>query len=407
MKKLIEHILGQTERAWEIQSALTAVPALGPENGGQGELEKARLVESFLAAGGVSDILRFDSSDPRVESGLRPNLAAILPGKSPRCLWLFGHLDVVPPGEGWKTDPWRACRDGDIVYGRGVEDNQQAVTGMLLLAESLKSLAITPELTLGLVFMADEECGSRHGLVHILEKASELFKKDDLYIVPDGGSPDAASIEIAEKTQLWLKFAVHGKQCHASVPQNGKNAFTVASRLVVKLAGLQHMFPDCDNLFEPPVSTFVPTRHEGNGCAINIMPGSDTFFLDCRLLPAVDPEAVQKRIRSIMDDLAWAAGADIEMTVEQYQASSAISPEAPVVLALKNAISAVYGAQAHPCGIGGASVAAFLREKGRAAAVWACLENTCHQPNEKALLTAACRDAAVFSHILMTSRSDA
>lgn len=407
MQSLLGHLLRQVDRAYDIQSMLTAIPALGPENGGQGELAKAAIIEKLLAASGVEEVLHVNSPDQRVEAGLRPNIIARIHGRCSRTLWLFAHLDVVPPGDGWHTDPWRAHRAGDVIFGRGVEDNQQAATSMLLLAEGLHALGIIPPLGLGLVFMADEECGSNHGLGYILRHERDLFRPDDLYIVPDGGSPDAATIEIAEKAQLWLKFTVHGRQCHASAPQSGVNALVLGSRLIDRLSALPENFPARNGLFDPPGSTFIPTRQEGNGAAINILPGSDTFYMDCRLLPGVDPGAVKTRIQDIIGETVAALDASIDMEVEHFQEATSIPASAAVVSGLKESIMAVYGVMGRPCGIGGATVAALLRKAGLQAAVWSCLQNTCHQPNERSSLSATCKDAAVFGHLLMSAHANA
>lgn len=402
---LERYLLSQRELAISLQTALTAIPALGPENGGQGEAAKAAFVEAWLAERGPIAIERCDSPDPRVESGSRPNLVAIIPGKSDRKLWLFGHLDVVPPGNlsQWTSDPWQARLCGDFIYGRGVEDNQQAVCSMLLLAAGLQSCQIVPELGLGLVFMADEELGSKHGLEWILKTRADLFHKDDLFIVPDGGFPDASLIEISEKAQLWLRFAVKGRQCHASTPDEGLNSFIAASSLALALNGLNARFNERDPLFEPPRSTFTPTKHDANVDAINILPGNDVFYMDCRLLPSLPLARVEKACREICAGVAAATGADISASVEHSGPASAISPESDVVKAMESAIAAVYGVKARPCGIGGATVAALLRFAGFPAAVWSCIANTCHQPNERSSLTATLKDAAVFAHILMRS----
>lgn len=400
---LIAHILNSPARVVELQSALTAVPALGPENGGQGEFKKAALVQGWLQQIGGFDILRVDSPDPRVESGLRPNLIARFRGSTERMLWLFGHLDVVPPGnrDYWSNDPWQVCvRDG-YLYGRGVEDNQQAVCSMLLLAESLRATAAAPQLSAGFVFMADEELGSRHGLEWILKARPDLFGKDDLYIVPDGGSQDGSLIEIAEKAQLWLKFTVLGRQCHASMPDSGVNSLVAASRLILALAELNDFFAAVDPLFEPPRSTFVPTKSEANVDAVNILPGWDAFYLDCRLLPSLDAREVIAQCQKICEQVSAATSTEISLEVVQQRSATATPPTSPVVTALTGAIAAVYGVKARPCGIGGATVAAFLRDAGLPAAVWSCIENTCHQPDERSSIMATLKDAAVFARILM------
>lgn len=417
-------------RVAEMQCALTACRALGPENGGQGELAKVQLITGWLKACGITDLLRIDSPDARVESGLRPNLVARIPGRSARHLWLFGHTDVVPPGDlsAWASDPWKVmlaseageCHDLstglsadelaelanqeklDRLHGRGVEDNQQAIVSMVLLAEEIMAQKITPELGLGLVFMADEECGSRHGLEHILESAGNIFGPDDLYLVPDAGSAKAEVIEVAEKSQLWLRVTTNGQQCHASTPQKGRNAFVAGAEMVVACAReLPKRFDQRDELFAPPYSTFVPSLHELNVPAINILPGRDVFCLDCRLLPDVEIDAVSGAVRQICKEIAARHGVECDVEIVQRQEASKLADNAPVTGLLRQAIRSVYGQEARAIGIGGATVAAFLRQAGLQAAVWSCIQNTCHQPNECSLISATCRDAQVFAHLLM------
>lgn len=399
-------LAGMAERVVGIQSALCALPAVGPENGGQGEASKAALLQSWLEKTGIFKIRRLDSPDSRVESGLRPNIIAEpVWGEGPR-LWLFGHMDVVPPGDlsSWTSDPWILRREGDFIYGRGVEDNQQALASMLVLAECLARQASLPPMGLGLVFMADEECGSRHGLSHILARAGELFAPHDYLVVPDGGCPDGSEIEIAEKAQLWLKFTILGRQCHASAPERGVNAFLAASGAALALAGLSEKFPQRNPLFSPPFSTFVPGRHEENVESVNIVPGRDVFYMDCRLLPEVEMDAVEAAARDVASRAAEKWGARAEMEVIQAQAASSSPADTPAMKALCGAIEAVYGIRARPVGIGGATVAAQLRARSLPALVWSKIRNSCHQPDEYSSIAATLGDARVFGHILAAGR---
>ena len=105
-----------------------------------------------------------------------------------------------------------------------VEDNQQAIVSSLLVAEALKKHSVTPALSLGLLFAADEETGSKYGLDYVLREHADLFKPGDLFLIPDFGEPDGSLIELAEKSMFWLKITVTGKQCHASRPSQGNNS---------------------------------------------------------------------------------------------------------------------------------------------------------------------------------------
>ncbi|SDF75348.1 M20 family metallo-hydrolase [Desulfovibrio legallii] len=403
---LLRGLAGREDRVAELQAVLTACQALGPDNGGQGEMEKTRCITDWLKACGVTDLTRLDAPDPRVPDGLRPNLVARVPGKSRRTLWLFGHTDVVPPGDraAWSGDPWQVRREGDWLYGRGVEDNQQAIASMLLLAEELSARGVTPELSLSMVFMADEETGNAYGLRHVLETAPQLFAPGDLYIVPDAGGPKGEDMEVAEKGQLWVRVRTTGVQCHASTPQQGRNAFLAGAEMALAAHnGLRAAFDDANPLFTPPFSTFVPSKHEPNVPNINTVPGSDVFYIDCRLLPHVDPEAVLAKLRSTAAEVAARHRVRIEVESVQQQQATATPTVSPVVTALRAAVARIYGVEARPMGIGGGTVAALLRQRGLPAVVWSCIAGTCHQPDERSSITATLKDAQVFAHVLMNA----
>ncbi|MCR4665953.1 MAG: M20 family metallo-hydrolase [Desulfovibrio sp.] len=390
-----------------LQSTLTSFRALPPEHGGDGEAKKAAWLEAYLREElGVNEILSLNAKDARVSSGMRPNLIARIPGRQHRTLWIFTHLDVVSEGDrnAWDTDPWDVVQKGDLLYGRGVEDNQQATVSALLLARALNRNAITPYLSLGMVFMADEECGNTYGLSHVLKEKPDLFRKNDIYLVPDFGDPSAAVIEVAEKAMLWLKIETTGKQGHASTPHKGRNAFLAGSEMVVALSkSLPEAFPETNALFSPPCSTFVPSMHEANVNGINILPGHNTFYLDCRILPGTDIRAVREMAEKICASISRRHNVQTTVTCVHSQRASSIDPESTSVQALKNAIRAVYSIDAKAKGIGGGTVASCLREKGLDAMAWSCLDNTCHTPNEHSSVSATKNDTLVFAHMLFSS----
>src|SRR5208337_2263690 len=192
-------------------------------------------------------------------------------------LWIITHLDIVPPGEGslWTvTKPFEPLIKDAKVYGRGSEDNLQSMVASIFAVKALKNLEIKPKRTVALCFVADEEQGSAHGIKHLIKK--RLFKPDDLVVVPDGGSSDGSFIEIAEKSILWLKMRTIGKQTHASRPELGLNASRIGMQYALALDKILHKkYPAKDKSFEPPASTFEPTRKDRNVEAINIVPGED------------------------------------------------------------------------------------------------------------------------------------
>lgn len=402
LARLLDSIHTSTNLVPDIQTRLTAFRAVGPENSGPGEAAKARYVESFLRSNGVEDMVHVDAPDPRVEGGVRPNIIATIPGRSPRALWLFAHMDVVPEGEAslWQTNPWKVVQKGDLLYGRGVEDNQQALTSMLVLACALHRTGIVPGLTLKLVFLSDEECGNTRGMAYLVKERADLFPREDLYIIPDSGSPEGNLIEIAEKSVFRFKFTVQGRQCHASTPAKGVNSLVAMARIVLALEKLNEIFPQTNALFEPATSTFTPTMHEKNVEATNILPGQDVFWMDCRALPGIDPACVFERVKEIAAKAASSMGASVLVEQGQVIEASETPQDAPVVKALSRALRAE-GLEPRVMGIGGSTVACLLRYLGLGACAWSTILNTCHEPNEHSSISATLRDAAVFARILL------
>ena len=52
-------------------------------------------------------------------------------GEGEEIIGIAAHLDVVPAGDGWNTDPFTLTQKGDTVYGRGVSDDKGAVIASL------------------------------------------------------------------------------------------------------------------------------------------------------------------------------------------------------------------------------------------------------------------------------------
>ena len=400
--QLKDYIEGHTHDMVELESLLTSHPALAPENGGDGEKEKCDALEDWLKKNGISRIEHFDAPDERVSAKIRPNMVATIPGaKDDYNIWVCAHLDVVPVGELslWNTDPWTVVEKDGKIYGRGVEDNQQGLVSGVLAALSFVKQHIIPEHTIKLLFMADEEVGSAYGMNFLLREHRELFAKEDLILIPDGGDEKGETIEIAEKNIAWFRFHTIGKQCHGSRPDLGKNAKLAASDLALRVNDMENFFNKRDELFDPPYSTFQPTMQLQNVAGINMIPGDDVFCADCRINPCYSLEQVREELKKRVLAVEEKYGVKIEVSEAQAEESLPTPLDAPVVLKLKEAIKAVHGIEAKTIGIGGGTVAAGLRNLGFNAVVWSTMDELAHQPNEYALIKNIGIDALTIAYM--------
>ena len=380
---------------------LIHVPAIAPENGGDGETQKAEKLIQILHYSDFDKIERYDAEDSRVSSGKRPNIIAYCRGETDaKRLWIITHLDVVPPGEEqlWTmSKPFEPQLKDNRVYGRGAEDNGQSLVASLFAVKAIKRLGLQSSRTVALAFVADEEQGSTWGIQHLIDKG--LFRKDDLIIVPDGGSGDGSFIEVAEKSVLWFKIRTFGKQVHASLPNTGLNAHRVGMQVALALDRMLHEdYSREDEQFDVPWSTFEPTKKEKNVDAVNIIPGEDILYFDCRILPSYSLDEVLSKITRITREFEKETGVKITVEVLQKQAATETNDgNSEVAMLLKKAIRQARGLDARVGGIGGGTCAAFFRKAGFPAVVWSTVDEVAHQRDEYSKVDNMVNDAKVFA----------
>lgn len=410
-----ENVYGEVENLkgamLETLAEMIKIPAISPNYDYEGEYDKAEKLLELIKDWPFDKIERYDAPDERAKNGVRPNILAYYYGKDHdenSRLWVLSHLDVVPPGdlEKWTiTDPFTPLIKDDKIYGRGSEDNGQSIVSSLYAVKALMNLGLRPKKTVVLAFVSDEETGSEKGLKWLMGNHSELFRKDDLVIVPDGGNVDGSFIEVAEKSILWLRIKVVGKQVHASMPQKGMNAHRIALNLAYKLDKAFHeKYNAKDELFEPAISTFEPTMASNPADSPNIVPGEHTFIFDCRVLPNYKIDDILADAHNIAEELKKEFQdenlPEIHFEVlQRLDAPIPTDPNSKIVQSLKEALINLRGTNPKIGGIGGGTFAAHFRKLGIPAVVWATLDEMAHQPNEYAKISNIVEDAKTIAYL--------
>lgn len=409
MDELFTFIEKQKDLVIEIQKGLTSHPAINPDNGGIGEIDKFNFLKEYLTEWGFSSLKEFFCPDDRVPCGKRPSLLATIDGEdTSKSLWIITHLDVVPPGdeELWDTPPFEAIVKGDKIYGRGTEDNQQGTVSSLVAAKVMLLNKIKPAINVKLLFVADEEVGSHYGIEWLVNETDLFNNKEDFILTPDVGDPEGKMIEVAEKSILWAVFNITGKQSHGSRPDLGNNANRAACKLTVDLDTMLHeTYNDSNKLFDLPMSTFEPTKHYSAVENVNTIPGFVSLAFDCRILPHYDLNEVVENINRISKNIEDTYNVTIELkTPQKVQAPKPTPEDAPVMDLLKKSIKKITGVDAVPYGIGGGTVAAYFRMKGIHAALWSTADNTMHEPNEYSSIKNTLSDAKVFFDMMINAK---
>ena len=384
-------------------SRICRIPAISPHNGGTGEEEKAREIEKLVAELGLGKVVWERVDDAKSQTGNRPSLFMEFPGKQKRRLCILTHMDVVPDGDRslWTVDPFDPVVKGTRLYGRGVSDDSGPLISSLYALKALLNAGEKPEYTVLLGFLADEELGSHFGLEPLMER--DIFRPDDLVIIPDHGNDAGDFIEIAEKAMWKLEFTVLGKQAHASTPNVGLNACRVANLLATEVdTALHKAFPDEDARFDPPVSTFEPTRRFANVPNTNTVPGRERFEFDCRVLPSVSLDAAFDVVEKVRKDVEARTGAKIELKVDRSDAARPTEEDSDIARLLVSSIRGVLKTEPKMGGIGGGTFAAFFRRKDIPAVVWSQEnEGVAHQPDEFTEISYVVNNAKVFALMMM------
>lgn len=135
-------------------------------------------------------------------------------GEGEQLIGLVGHLDVVPAGEGWKTDPFKAEIIGDKIYGRGVSDDKGPVVCSLIAMKILQDLGVEMNKRVRLIMGCNEETGSKC-LKYYVEKEGHI----DAGFTPDGEFPGVHG-EKGMAMGYFESKATNIKDIHGGVASN-------------------------------------------------------------------------------------------------------------------------------------------------------------------------------------------
>ncbi len=190
------------------------------------------------------------------------------------------HLDTVPVGEGWTSDPFSLRVEDGRAFGRGVNDNKGPFAAALVSAKRLVETGGPARGTLLVAGLADEERGNEHGAKYLLGR--RLLDPD--YVIAPDSAGHMEEIDIAEKGVVFLKVRCRGKSAHASRPDEGVNAIGAMAMLINDLASR--------SVPSPPHEGFSPaTMNVGRirgGIAGNVVPDLCETEVDFRILPGTD-----------------------------------------------------------------------------------------------------------------------
>ncbi len=380
---------------------IIGIKSISPSSGGMGESKRVEHLLPLLKAQGADAKIYSYKDETGTE---RPSIVATR-GAAGRTIWVVAHIDTVSEGDPamWSTNPFEGVEKDGRVYGRGSSDNGQDVVAGIYAMKALGAAKAEMKYRMGLVLVADEEVGSKYGIQKLLDEQG-VFGKDDMFLVPDAGVEDGSEIEVSEKGMLWIKITTTGKQVHASTPHLGINACRHAVGLLDRIdTDLHRKYTKTNKLFAPDTSTFEITKREANVGSVNIIPGKDVSYIDCRILPDYSVDEVLEDVKRLASEAEMRTpGLKIEVEVFQREdPAPTTDPNSEIARLLGKRIREQLGVEPKTIGIGGGTCAAFARRKGFQAAVWNTTGEVAHSPDEYAVIKHMMGDAKVIASLFV------
>jgi succinyl-diaminopimelate desuccinylase len=286
----------------------------------------------------------YDSREKTKDHLPRPNVVASLDVGADETLLGIAHYDIVPPGTGWRHDPFTLTVDGERAYGRGAADDKSAIAALLGAA---KKIGKGSRLNFKILATADEEVGGEYGLGFLL---NDVGIKGDAALIVDAG-PELLSIGASGINQGTI--TVRGKQGHAGYPHLSLNALHGMARLIVELEKFQKFREQKLSMLDAPPGSpnkkvwgrFSVTMLQ-SGTKSNIIPGTAEATFDMRLIPEEDCVKAQRELEEFLEkvDLGnreYKVDLQFTLTGGNYFTD----PQLPFVQSFKRAIEKVTGTE--------------------------------------------------------------
>jgi succinyl-diaminopimelate desuccinylase len=207
--------------------------------------------------------------------GPTENMVAIRGDGSPH-FGFAGHLDVVPAGEGWSADPFKARIEEGRLVGRGANDMKSAIAAY---AAALSRIEPTGG-TLSLLITGDEEGYATYGTPRIIDWLNERQIRPGMILIGEPTSVDRLgdTVKIGRRGSVNMWIEVPGVQGHVAYPHRATNPIPPLARVIAALDAV-HLDDGTDKF---PPSNLEFTGIETPTHASNVIPGSATAQLNIR-----------------------------------------------------------------------------------------------------------------------------
>lgn len=322
-----------------LTKALIDAESVTPARGAVFDVLEAALIPLGFA---VDRFVVGEAPDGPVE-----NLLAVRGSGGPHFAFA-GHLDVVPPGDGWASDPFHGVVRGGLLHGRGAVDMKGAI------AAFVAAVARTPDTgTISLIITGDEEGPAIFGTRALIDRMRARNLAPDLCLVGEPTSVNRLGdmIKIGRRGSVNIDIVVPGKQGHVAYPHLADNPIP---KLVAALAEIDAIVLDTGTDWFQPSNIEITDITVGNR-ATNVIPAKASARLSIRFNDLHRGDDLGARITAIVRRHAPEAIVTPRVSGEAF-----LTPPGALSTLIADAIAAHTGSRPELSTTGGTSDARFL-----------------------------------------------
>jgi len=286
-------------------------------------------------------------------------------------LCFAGHVDVVPAGKGWDTDPYKLVEKDGYLYGRGTQDMKSGVAAFTQAVKEAKEF----NGTLSILLTSDEEGDAYYGTIKALEYLKENNMLPDYAVVaePTCENNFGDALKVGRRGSINGYLTIKGKQGHAAYPEKTINPVHLLAPRLAQMAGVH--LDEGDEFFSP--SIFIITDIRAGMEVTNVTPNELKMMFNVRNTTLTTQKEVTAFIARHLE------GLDYELRLTQGSYPFQTDKEAKVVKLIDEAIENITNIRPKHSTAGGTSDARFMAPMGIKVIEFGVKNDTIHSVNER------------------------
>ncbi len=286
-------------------------------------------------------------------------------------LCFAGHVDVVPAGNGWDTNPYEAVEKDGFIYGRGTQDMKSGVAAFTQALKKTKDF----KGTLSLLLTSDEEGDAIYGTVQVLEYLKSHVMLPDAVVVAEPTCEDVFgdAIKVGRRGSINGYITLKGKQGHAAYPEKAINPIHNISKVLGDMAGVD--LDNGDEFFAP--SKFVVTDIRSGMQVTNVTPNELKMMFNVRNNTKTTQEDIVAFVAKHFEGLEY----ELRLTQGSYPFKT--KTDTKLVKKMDEAIEKVTRNKPKHSTAGGTSDARYIAPLGIDVIEFGVKNDTIHSLNER------------------------